>query len=244
MKKIITLFISILITAFAFTGCSGSSSDREEGGQTSAVSTAKEEYVMTINGEEISAGEFSIYLFEQKTTFEETGGSDIWDTDFNGVPASEVAKENAYNSVLYVKTACENAEEVSVSLTEEDKAEAAALAEETFGEMNPEYCKKVGLDLEKTTEVMEEIVLHQKVRESVTKAFQLSEADYSAYVDSYMEQHPENNSPRATLESTLREDYIRSKKDEIYKDQINKWAENIKAEKNTAVWDSIEITEL
>ncbi|MCC8097526.1 MAG: hypothetical protein LIO44_03005 [Eubacterium sp.] len=227
------LYTFILISALTLTACSMFSSS--EGG---------DDYVMTIGSEKISQGEFSIYLFEQKEMFEETGGSDIWDTDFNGVPASEVAKENAYNSVIYVKTACENAEEINVSLTDEDKAQAAALAEETFGEMNGEYCESVGLDLETTEAVMEEIVLHQKVRESVTNTYQLSEVDYSAYIDSYIEDNPNDDTPRATLESSLREDYIRLKKDEIYKEQINKWSENIKTEKNTDVWDSIIITNL
>ncbi len=199
---------------------------------------------MRVCSEKIYLGEFSIYLFEQKTMFEETGGEDIWDTDFNGVPASEVAKENAYNSVLYVKTACRNADEVNVGLTEEDKAEAEALAEETLGKMNPDYCAEVGLDLEKTAAVMEEIVLHQKVMDSVTVTYQLSSADYSAYIDSYIVENPDDDTPRAALESSLREDYIRAKKDEIYKEQIEAWSENTKAEKNSAVWDSIEIKNL
>ncbi|MCD7778139.1 MAG: hypothetical protein LUH47_06525 [Clostridiales bacterium] len=227
------LFIFILISALTLTACSLFSS-----------SAGGDDYVMTIGNEKISPAEFSIYLFEQKTMFEETGGSDIWDTDFSGVPAAEVAKENAYNSVIYVKTACENADEVNVSLTDEDKTEASALAAETFGEMNREYCESVGLDIETTEAVMEEIVLHQKVRDSVTNTYQLSEVDYSAYIDNYIAENPDDDTPRATLESSLREDYIRLKKDEIYKEQINKWSENIKAEKNADVWDSIVITDL
>ncbi|MCD8089515.1 MAG: hypothetical protein LUD81_02645 [Clostridiales bacterium] len=231
MKKIY-LCILILTASFILASCAKFASKKEE------------DYVMTIGSEKISVGEFSIYLFEQKTMFEETGGSDIWDTDFNGVPASEVAKENAYNSVIYVKTACQNADEVSVSLNDDDRAEAQALAEDTFGRMNPDYCSAVGLDMEKTAAVMEEIVLHQKVMDSVTMTYQLSSADYSAYIDDYMAENPDDETPRATLESTLREDYIRLKKDEIYKEQIDTWSENIKTEKNSAVWDNIVITDL
>lgn len=231
MKKIfLTLLFFIMIASFVSCSFKGGKS-------------VNDGYVMTIDGEKISVGEFSVYLYEQKTTFEEMGGSDIWVTDFNGVPASDVAKENAYNSIIYVKTACKNAESINVSLNDEDRAEAAGLAEETCGELGEEYCENVGLTLEKATSIMEEIVLHQKVMDYITRTYQLSDADYSAYIDSYIREHPDDKTPRATLESTLREDYIRSKKDEIYKSQIEKWNENIVIEKNNAVWDTISVAD-
>ncbi|MCC8014829.1 MAG: SurA N-terminal domain-containing protein [Eubacterium sp.] len=230
MKKLFLCFA--LILSLLVTGCSLFSF--EEDGS----------YAMTIDGEKISVGEFSVYLYEQKATFEQTGGTDIWETDFNGTPAADVAKENAYNSIIYVKTACKNADDIGVSLTDEDKAEAKSLAEEALEKMNADYVASVGLTQEQTEEIMEEIILHQKVMESVTKTFLLSEADFSAYVDDYQAENPDDKTPRASLESSLRETYIKEKKDEIYKDQIKSWAEDTVVEKNEAVWAEIDITVL
>lgn len=230
MKKL--YLFSIIIFSLILSGCSLFSLNEDNG------------YAMKVDGEKISVGEFSVYLYEQKVTFEQTGGSDIWDTDFNGTPAADVAKENAYNSIIYVKTACKNAEEIGVYLTDDDKTEAAALAEETFGKINAEYTASVGLTLEQTTGIMEEILLHQKVMESITRTFRLSEADYSAYIDQYQSENPDDKTPRASLESSLRETYIKSKKDEIYKEQIKSWSENIPVEKNEAVLLAINITDL
>lgn len=229
MKKYLIAVLVLLVAGFV-AGCSLFGSDGSDGS-----------CVMTIDDDKISEGEFSVYLYEQKTAFEEVGGSDIWDTDFDGVPASDVAKDNAYNSVIYVKTACRNAEDVGVSLNDEDKAEAKASGEEIYNKMGAEYCESVNLSLDDITTIMEESIIHQKVMDYITRSYQLSSADYSAYIDNYIADHPDDNTPRATLESTLREGYIQSKKYEIYQNQIEKWGENIKVEKNAEVWDNISV---
>lgn len=233
MKKIVlSVFVFImcsLLSACSFFGFGGGASDAD--------------YAMTVDGKKISMGEFSVYLYEQKTTFEQMGGSDIWDTDFNGVPAADVAKENAYTSVVYVKTACKNAKDIGVSLDDEDKAEAASLGEQIYNEMGRDYCRSKGLSPEDVNGIMEEILLHQKVMDYITKSYQPSDADYSAYIDDYIKEHPDDKSPRATLESRLREDYIRTKKEAIYQEQIEKWCENTDIEKNEAVWDQISVVD-
>jgi len=52
-------------------------------------------YIATLNGIPIPLDEYKIYLREEVLSFEFTGGPLIWRTDFSGVPASEVAKNNA-----------------------------------------------------------------------------------------------------------------------------------------------------
>ena len=229
MKKINLIFIILivmLLSACSFFGDNGLKSD----------------YVAIIDGEKISVPEFSVYLYEQKNTFEDMGGGeDIWDTDFDGVPAEDVAKENALRSILYVKTACKNADGINVSLDDSDKEEAKRLAAEKLNEIGEAYCSSVGLEEDNTESIMEEILLQQKVMSSITESYQISEADYSAYIDKYIKDHPEDKTPKTLLSQNLRDSYVESKKAEIYNNQIAKWSENITTEKNETLWNEISI---
>ncbi len=231
MKKINFIFIMLivlLLSACSFWGDKGAGDD----------------YALIIDGEKILVSEFSVYLFEQKKTFEEMGGDDIWDTNFDGVKAEEIAKENALHSIVYVKTACKNASDINVSLDDEDKKEAERLAEEKLNEIGEEYCRSVGLDKDKAVSIMEEILLQQKVMDSITKGYQISEADYSAYIDDYIKNNPDDSTPKDVLAENMRSSYIESKKAEIYNNQIEKWSENITTEKNEAVWEKISVQDL
>ena len=81
--------IIIALFALALSGCSG----KTDGGS----------YVVSIDGSQVSVNEYMIYLRETVKSFEAIGGEDIWETDFDGRNAFDVARENAMNSLVMVK---------------------------------------------------------------------------------------------------------------------------------------------
>ncbi len=226
MKRIIYIALAVIL-AFSLCSCS------------KTASVAGSANVMTVNGEKISKGEFLVYLYQQKTTFEETGGEDIWDTEFDGMPAEEKAKENAYNTIVSVKTANANAKERGLSLDATDKKSAENQAEETYNTLGEEFCENNGIEYDTIISVMEENILFVKVMDSIKRTYQLSDAEYSAYIDKYIAENPDNSSPRSLLESALRADYIEARKQEICSDEIKKWCDEAVVEKNEDAWSSI-----
>ena len=64
--------------------------------------------------------EFLLYLYEQENIFEDIGGIDIWDTNFDGIPARDVAKNNAVNSIIVLKTSVYQAKNLNIALNNND----------------------------------------------------------------------------------------------------------------------------
>ena len=139
---------------------------------------------MVINGEEISAEEFNIYLKEAVKSFEEIGGYDIWETDFDGRSAVDVVKESALNSMTAVKITAQKANDFNISLTEDEEKQTARQA--------PEYLEAYGMEnTESNIKLMQKVLndemLYSKVRQYVVKDYAISEAEYEAYYKSYYE---------------------------------------------------------
>ena len=124
--------------ALIFTGCSFSN-----------------DYVIKIGNDKISRGEYLVYLMEQKKSFEQQGGTDIWEADFDGVSAEEVAKQNAVNTIVMVKTAVKQTKELGITLTEDDKKGIEAQTTELLNDFKPEDLKNLDLNKEKIYHIME-----------------------------------------------------------------------------------------
>ena len=94
MKNII---LYAVLAVFLLSGCSRSQQTTNTG------------VVFTVNDEAVSVEEFNIYLYETQKSFEQLGGTDIWETDFDGRKAESVAKDNTFNTVVMVKIAAQKA---------------------------------------------------------------------------------------------------------------------------------------
>lgn len=164
-KRNILKIIFVYITMLTMTGCFSSGSD---------------DYVLTVDGEKISRAEFDVYFNEQVKSFEEQGGSDIWEVDFDGVAAVNVAKQNAVNTLVVVKAAVSHAEQLGVQLDDNDKAEAKKRAEELITD---------GADIELLTRIMEESAVQSKVYEKITGSYSINDEEFEEYFNDYYEQN-------------------------------------------------------
>ena len=171
MKRIAAFFLMTAVMLGALCGCSGMNNS----------------WIISVNGNKIDKGEYIVYLYEQIKMFEETGGSDIWGVDFDGVSATEVAKQNAANSLLRVKLAVQEAPSLGVSTqVDESKVEsdAAALYESVqaaadrldIGGVTQELCKSI----------IRDGMVQAQVYDAVTGSYEINRQEFETYLqDSY-----------------------------------------------------------
>lgn len=172
--KIIKMFIFVFVV-FIVGGC--------------FYSIGNNDYALKINDEKISVGEYNMYLYEQKKMFEEKGGKDIWETDFDGSSAKDVAKQNAINSLVLVKTALKQSENLNIVLTDEDIENVTNEANKFIKDVGAENLKELGLKSDDVRKIIKESYIQQKVYDFVTGGFELSEVDFKSYFDNYYESH-------------------------------------------------------
>lgn len=177
MKKL-KFILAVLLCFSLFVGCS-KQIDREN-------------MIATVGGKAISKSEYMLYLYEATRDFNEIGGNDIWETDFDGQSAEDVVKERAFTTMLHIKVTADKANRYKVSLSEEDKAVAQMKGEAELATMTEEQKNAVSLSAEEVYKIMEDTLLYQKVIEAVTKDYQVSEADFNAYFEQNKESQRES----------------------------------------------------
>lgn len=174
-KKLIW-FVAVIISVSALMGCT----PKKE---------AELPKFMVINDEEITEEEFNVYLQEAVRNFEAIGGVDIWETDFDGRYAPDVAKESALNSMTAVKVTAQKAEDFGITLDENEKKAALSDADALIEEYGVDGA---GADRETVAKVMEDRTLYSKIRSQVVSVYAISDAEYEAYYENYYESTAEN----------------------------------------------------
>ncbi|MDD3570054.1 MAG: SurA N-terminal domain-containing protein, partial [Lachnospiraceae bacterium] len=147
-----------------------------------ANNKVSESSFITINKENCSVEEYMVYLDEAKKNFEEIGGTDIWETDFDGRSAVTVAKESALNSMIAVKVSAQKARELNITLTQEEQQKALSDAQLTIEAAGSEPTDAYKEAVEK---IMLEKSLYSKLKEATVRDYVISEAEYDAYCESY-----------------------------------------------------------
>lgn len=170
--RILFFFVSVTLL---FSGCS-----------TDSNSSA---YAVKINEEAISKEEFLLYLYETQKNFESIGGgTDIWETDFEGKTAEEVAKESALNTLKMVKISLIKSRELAITLTEDEKKKAQEEAASLWEAMTEQERSIIGLSMKQIERIMEEKAVYSRVYQKTIQDFVLSDADFTSYYEANKEQ--------------------------------------------------------
>ncbi len=172
LKLIFITLISFILCFAAFTGCNTDTG-------------LKSDYLITIDGKGISKDEYLVYLNEAVKNFEEIGGSDIWDTDFDGKSAFDTAKESALSSLKMVKLTIIRAEKNGVSLSDEEIASSKEEAKSYF----EQYNGFVSLDV--IEQVMEEKALYNKTREKILSEYSVGMSGFEEFLKEFKEEFTE-----------------------------------------------------
>lgn len=209
-----------------------------------------DKYVAVINGEKISIGEFKVYLVEMQANFEQTGGADIWDTDFEGKTAEEVAKEGTLNSIIYIKVSAQRAREIGLKLTQEEMEQAKQKANAYINDMDKKDFERLEITDKQLIQMMEENALFNKIYLETTKGFELSEKDFEDFFElqkaEWMKQR-ESEEQKVTdkeieqYKEMVREYYKTLKQSDIFDQEYEKWQSSAIIEKNESVWAEIHI---
>ena len=169
MKRFISAILVTIIALISLSGCLGKGGD----------------YVAEIGNTKISRGEFMVYLIEQKKNFEEQGGSDIWEADFDGVSAIEVAKQNALDSITMVKSAVKQTDSLGIKLDEKDISDIDNQTKSLMSEFSSEELTELSLDYDKIHSILEESALQSKVYDYVTSNYVVNSCEMNKYIEEY-----------------------------------------------------------
>ena len=169
MERFISAILVTIIALISLSGCLGKGGD----------------YVAEIGNTKISRGEFMVYLIEQKKNFEEQGGSDIWEADFDGVSAIEVAKQNALDSITMVKSAVKQTDSLGIKLDEKDISDIDNQTKSLMSEFSSEELTELSLDYDKIHSILEESALQSKVYDYVTSNYVVNSDEMNKYIEEY-----------------------------------------------------------
>jgi len=172
MKKILSVFTLVAVFVLMLAGCGDS-----------GIFVSKDDYIIKINDVTVNESEFKVYLYETQKYFSENGGEDIWETDFDGRTAEDVAKDAAINSVKMVKLSTQKAGELSVSLTEDELASAKEEATSLFSELSETQKTEINLTEDEIYNIMQEKALFVKVYSEISQNYEIDEDEFSSYFD-------------------------------------------------------------
>ena len=170
MKKRLLLIFLIVCINILFVGCSDG--ENESG-----------KIAVKINNQSISESEFLIYLLETQKNFEDIGGKDIWETDFEGQTAENVAKESAFNTLKTVKISSQKSKDLNIELSEEDILNVEKEAEDTVKDLTESEKSNILNYNQVVLDVMKDKALYKKVYESLTKDYVISEPDFKTFFE-------------------------------------------------------------
>lgn len=239
MKKIFAgLAVCTVLTAAMLSGCS------------TAAETEDNSYIVEINGEGITREEFNIYMYETQKSFEELGGTDIWETDFDGRSAETVAKDNTLSTISLVKFAEEMAADAGIELDDETAAQADESAQEMYDSLTENEKEEIGADLELYKKVMRENALYNEVYKYIVKDYVVSDEDYDAYYeehkDTLTEQYKQANgiSDEETADEEAVKEYGRDNYEDYMKQmyfskEFEKWENEADIVKNASLWNTV-----
>ena len=175
-RKMKSLLGLVLAGVLCLSGCGGSEA------------AFKDEAVLKINDQEIMKSEYMVYLYTTTKSFLAAAGPDVWSMDFDGQSADELVEDRTISTIQSVIAAKEYAAANGIVLTEEQKKEAQAAADQFMAGVSEEDMAKMGMDAEKLLPMMEDSYLYTLVHQSIAEECEVDAADMAAYHQENKEQ--------------------------------------------------------
>lgn len=230
------LILGVALASLFFSGCSQSETIKNE------------DCVFTVNDESVTEEEFKIYMYETQKSFEQLGGSDIWDTDFDGRTAESVAKENTFNTVVMVKIAAQKAKNEDIDLDDEAKEKLKEDADSMYNGYSDSIKNKVGADEQLYYNVLYENKLYSLIYEDTVKNYTVNEDEFQRYYsenkDDLTQNYKSNVNSNEPIDEEVLKDYAfsyfeDSEKQQYFSKEYDKWKAGSIIKKNQDVWDKI-----
>ena len=160
MKRSRAVCLLILLTILC-TGCGKQGGDAS----TRVVLTTgfEKDEVFRIDSESCTVPEIMVYLTNTQNQYEQVYGSQIWQTDLEGVTLEENVKDRVLARVAQIKSMNLLAKEHGVELGEEDEAAVKEAAERYFASLNGAETEGMQVTQETIEQLYREYALAEKV---------------------------------------------------------------------------------
>ncbi len=171
-KKLIGILLAVVIAAASIMGCSSSN-------------VKDTDVVMTIGDEEVTLGVVDFYASFLAAYYESYYtsffGEDMWNTEISdGVTYEDSTKESILATMQEIIVARQHAEELGISLTDEEIAEIEATAEDFYNSNDESVRNAISGTLENAIEVLTLFEIDDKVRQEIIKAVDTEVSDEEA----------------------------------------------------------------
>lgn len=169
MRKNLKAFLCAVLTASLLLTACGSNTDFTD------------EVVLKIDGQEIMKSEYMVHLYTASTELVASVGEAAWDMDFDGQTADELVEAHTISTLQNLVAAKKYAEENNIVLTDEAKEEVRLAAEQFLSSVAKDDLKKMGMDKEKMTALMESSYLYSTVYQSISDGHEVPDADVDTF---------------------------------------------------------------
>lgn len=179
--RFVALCLAIALTSSAFTGCSV--------GNTEIVidmNSVGRNHVFSINGDKCSKEEARLYLCNYQNIYGYAYGMNLWDYDYSQMEAGSTLEDYVKDVTLteLVNIMCmeQLAKQQEITLTEEELAKVAKVAEEYYESLSKEERSYIGIDKTRLKKYYEKYALAQKLYRTLTQGINEEVSDDEARV--------------------------------------------------------------
>ena len=163
----------LLCVILGVTGCGESSEDGNPDTTLSDQGTDSiwdQDPVAQLGEITISYRELMVYLQSTRQEYEDQYGSEIWDyvLDEDGTTVWDFVKEMTLEQLIYLKIVCAQAEELGVSLTEDEVMDVNDYTADYLDHFTEDELDYYGITVELVQEIYSENLLAEKIYETVT----------------------------------------------------------------------------
>lgn len=165
LRKYAALLLALGIVMSSLTGCGSG------GIGTKVVLTTgfgKDE-VFRIETSSCSLTEIMVYLTNIQNRYESVYGTEIWDTNVDGVTLEQNVKDIALAQIAQIKTMNLMAEQYEVELGDDEKAQVENAADTYYNSLNDTEIEKLGVSKKTIEELYTEFALAEKMYQYTIK---------------------------------------------------------------------------
>lgn len=164
-RSLAGVLLAVGITAGSLTGCG------TEGVGTKVVLTTgfNKDEVFRIETSTCSLPEIMVYLTNIQNRYESVYGTEIWNTNVDGVTLEQNVKDIALAQIARIKTMNLMAEQYEVELNEEEKAQVENAANTYYNSLNSTEIEQMGVSEKTISELYAEFALAEKVYQYTIK---------------------------------------------------------------------------
>lgn len=161
MKKLVGLALTMSLACGMLVGC------------VSAPEIEEDAVVATVNGEDISLGFANFYArYEQsymETYYMYFYGDDMWSSESDGLTYEDEYKATIIATIEQLIATRQYAEELGLSLTDDELAEIQVVAEEMYNDNSEEARETASVTVDNIAELLELYIMEEKCRLEIIK---------------------------------------------------------------------------